>query len=130
MTILTIALKYLRGRLVASTLTAVSIALGVSLVIASVLLARGIKEGFISGALAVAGGGVGGALTKSIGNQFLKTALESGITDLRSALEGEDADAIRQKSHALTESSYKLAEAVYANAQAQASSQGSDGRCA
>jgi putative ABC transport system permease protein len=50
MTILTVALKYLRGRLVASTLTAVSIALGVSLVVASVLLARGIKEGFIAGA--------------------------------------------------------------------------------
>jgi putative ABC transport system permease protein len=50
MTILTVALKYLRSRLVASTLTAVSIALGVSLVIASVLLARGIKEGFIAGA--------------------------------------------------------------------------------
>ena len=49
MTILTVALKYLRGRLVASTLTAVSIALGVSLVIASVLLARGIKDGFVSG---------------------------------------------------------------------------------
>jgi putative ABC transport system permease protein len=50
MTILTVALKYLRGRLLASTLTAVSIALGVSLVVASVLLARGIKEGFIAGA--------------------------------------------------------------------------------
>jgi putative ABC transport system permease protein len=50
MTILTIALKYLRGRLVASTLTALSIALGVSLVIASILLARGIREGFIAGA--------------------------------------------------------------------------------
>jgi len=50
MTILTLAVKYLRGRFVASTLTAVSIALGVSLVIASVLLARGIKEGFIAGA--------------------------------------------------------------------------------
>jgi putative ABC transport system permease protein len=50
MTILTVALKYLRGRLVASTLTAVSIALGVSLVVASVLLAGGIKEGFIAGA--------------------------------------------------------------------------------
>jgi putative ABC transport system permease protein len=50
MTFLTVALKYLRGRLVASTLTAVSIALGVSLVVASVLLARGIKEGFIAGA--------------------------------------------------------------------------------
>ena len=50
MTILTVALKYLRGRLIASTLTAVSIALGVSLVVASVLLAQGIKEGFIAGA--------------------------------------------------------------------------------
>jgi hypothetical protein len=50
MTILTVALKYLRGRLVASTLTAVSIALGVSLVVASVLLAGGIKAGFIAGA--------------------------------------------------------------------------------
>jgi len=50
MTIVTVALKYLRGRLVASMLTAVSIALGVSLVVASVLLARGIKEGFIAGA--------------------------------------------------------------------------------
>jgi len=50
MTILTVALKYLRGRLIASTLTVVSIALGVSLVVASVLLAQGIKEGFIAGA--------------------------------------------------------------------------------
>jgi putative ABC transport system permease protein len=50
MTILTVALKYLRGRFVASTLTVVSIALGVSLVIASMLLARGIREGFIAGA--------------------------------------------------------------------------------
>jgi putative ABC transport system permease protein len=50
MTILTVALKYLQSRLVASTLTAVSIALGVSLMVASVLLARGIKEGFIAGA--------------------------------------------------------------------------------
>ena len=50
MTIFTVAFKYLRGRLVASTLTAVSVALGVSLVVASVLLARGIKEGFIAGA--------------------------------------------------------------------------------
>jgi putative ABC transport system permease protein len=50
MTIITVALKYLRGRLVASTLTAVSIALGVSLVVASILLSGGIKEGFIAGA--------------------------------------------------------------------------------
>jgi molecular chaperone DnaK len=49
-------------------------------------------------------------------------AIETAIADLRGALEGSDADAIRQKSHVLTEASYKLAEAVYANAQAQAQS--------
>ncbi len=59
-------------------------------------------------------------------DESTRGTIESGITDLRSALEGEDADAIRQKSHALTEASYKLAEAVYANAQAHAS-QSSDG---
>jgi putative ABC transport system permease protein len=48
-TILTVALKYLRGRLVASALTALSVALGVSVVIASVVLSRGIKAGFIEG---------------------------------------------------------------------------------
>jgi putative ABC transport system permease protein len=50
MTILTIALKYLRGRLLASALTAVSVALGVGLVIASVLMAQGIKEAFLASA--------------------------------------------------------------------------------
>ena len=49
MTILTVALKYLRGRFVASALTTLSVALGVSLVIASVLLSRGIRQGFIEG---------------------------------------------------------------------------------
>ena len=49
MTTLTVAVKYLRGRAVASALTALSVALGVSLIIASVLLARGIKDGFVEG---------------------------------------------------------------------------------
>jgi molecular chaperone DnaK len=49
-----------------------------------------------------------------------RSGIETGIADLRSALEGTDADAIRQRAHALTESSYKLAEAVYANAQQHA----------
>jgi len=48
-TVLTVALKYLRGRLVASALTSLSVALGISLVIASVLLSRGIQQGFIEG---------------------------------------------------------------------------------
>jgi len=50
MRILTVALKYLSGRRVASALTALSIALGVSLVIASLVLARGIRDGFLAGA--------------------------------------------------------------------------------
>lgn len=49
MTIFTIAGKSLRARAVASVLTTLSITLGVSLVIASVLLTRGIKEGFVQG---------------------------------------------------------------------------------
>ncbi len=50
MTIFTIALKYLRGRLLASALTAVSVALGVGLVIASILMAQGIREAFVASA--------------------------------------------------------------------------------
>jgi len=49
MTVLAVAVKYLRGRAVASALTALSIALGVSLIVASVLLTRGIKDGFVEG---------------------------------------------------------------------------------
>jgi putative ABC transport system permease protein len=49
MTVLTVAVKYLKGRLMASGLTVVSVALGVSLVIATFLLTRGIKDGFIKG---------------------------------------------------------------------------------
>jgi putative ABC transport system permease protein len=49
MTTLTVAVKYLRGRAVASALTALSIALGVSLVIASVILTSGIRDGFVEG---------------------------------------------------------------------------------
>jgi putative ABC transport system permease protein len=49
MTILTVALKYLRGRLVTSILTACSVALGVALVLSTFLLTRGIRDGFIEG---------------------------------------------------------------------------------
>ncbi|HEY7496786.1 MAG TPA: ABC transporter permease, partial [Candidatus Tectomicrobia bacterium] len=49
LTVLTVAVKYLQGRLVASALTAFSVALGVSLVIASFVLTRGIKASFIEG---------------------------------------------------------------------------------
>ena len=46
---LRIAWRYLAGRRVASVLTAASIALGVGLVVATALLTRGIREGFIEG---------------------------------------------------------------------------------
>jgi len=49
MTLGTVVLRYLEARLVASALTAISIALGVSLVVASVLLTRGIKDTFVEG---------------------------------------------------------------------------------
>lgn len=49
MTIGSIAWKYLRGRSLASALTVLSVALGVSLVLATFLLTHGIREGFIAG---------------------------------------------------------------------------------
>jgi putative ABC transport system permease protein len=50
MTVLEVALRYLRGRRVATALSVVSVALGVSLVLASVLLSRGIEKAFVEGA--------------------------------------------------------------------------------
>lgn len=49
MTIVSVAWTYLRGRAVASGLTVLSIALGVSLIIASVLLTQGIRASFLEG---------------------------------------------------------------------------------
>jgi putative ABC transport system permease protein len=49
MTMVAVVLKYLRGRLVTSVLTACSVALGVALVLSTFLLTRGIKDGFVQG---------------------------------------------------------------------------------
>ena len=49
MSVFAVAWKYLRGRGITSSLTAFSIALGVSLVITTFLLTRGVKGGFIEG---------------------------------------------------------------------------------
>ncbi|PHY19192.1 molecular chaperone DnaK [Caulobacter sp. BP25] len=43
-----------------------------------------------------------------------KTAIETGIVDLKSALEGEDVEAIQAKTQALIQASMKLGEAMYA----------------
>ncbi|KAI6244231.1 Molecular chaperone DnaK [Aphelenchoides fujianensis] len=42
-----------------------------------------------------------------------KTAIETGIADLKSALEGEDVEAIQAKTQALIQASMKLGEAMY-----------------
>jgi molecular chaperone DnaK len=49
-----------------------------------------------------------------------KSAVEAAIADLKSALEGEDADAIKAKTDALTQAAMKLGEAIYKQQQASA----------
>jgi len=46
-----------------------------------------------------------------------KTAIEAAVSELRSALEGEDADAIKQKTEALAQASMKLGEQIYKESQ-------------
>ncbi|HZY67497.1 MAG TPA: molecular chaperone DnaK, partial [Devosia sp.] len=49
-----------------------------------------------------------------------KTAIETAITDLRGVLEGDDSEAIKDKTNALAEVSMKLGEAMYKASQAEA----------
>ncbi|WP_350335767.1 molecular chaperone DnaK [Coralliovum pocilloporae] len=49
-----------------------------------------------------------------------KSAIETAIADLKTALEGDDAEDIQAKSQALTEASMKLGEAMYQASQADA----------
>ena len=49
MTLLGVVLRNLRGRLMPVVLTIVSVALGVSLVVATVALSRGVRQGFLDG---------------------------------------------------------------------------------
>jgi molecular chaperone DnaK len=51
-----------------------------------------------------------------------KSAIEAAVADLKSALEGEDVEAIKEKTNALAQSAMKLGEAMY-----QASQAGADG---
>ena len=50
-----------------------------------------------------------------------KSAIEQGLADLKSALEGEDVEAIRAKTQTLVQASMKLGEAMYAAQQGGAS---------
>ena len=49
MTVLTVALRYLRARPLPTLLTIVSVALGVTLAVATLTLARGVRQGFLEG---------------------------------------------------------------------------------
>src|SRR6266508_3332305 len=55
------------------------------------------------------------------------STIEGRIMELRQALEGEDVGDIRAKTEALQQASHKLAEAVYASAQEQATAQAASG---
>jgi molecular chaperone DnaK len=56
-----------------------------------------------------------------------KTAIETAITDLKGVLEGDDADAIKEKSATLAEASMKLGEAMYKASQAEAEAKAAGG---
>ncbi len=56
-----------------------------------------------------------------------KAAIETAITDLKAVLEGEDAEAIKEKSSTLAEASMKLGEAMYKASQAEAEAKASGG---
>ncbi len=47
-----------------------------------------------------------------------RSAIENAMADLREAVKGDDAEAIRAKTNALAQASMKLGEAMYAQAQA------------
>jgi len=56
-----------------------------------------------------------------------KSAIEAAVADLKSALEGENVEAIQQKTNALAQASMKLGEAMYAASQAGAEGAGEGG---
>jgi len=56
-----------------------------------------------------------------------KTECEEAIAEVKSAMEGEDVDAIKAATDKLQAAGYKLAEIVYADAQAEAEADGEGG---
>jgi molecular chaperone DnaK len=53
-----------------------------------------------------------------------KGKINSALEDLKKAMEGDSAEEIQQKTEALAQASHKLAEAIYAKAQAQGADEG------
>ena len=58
-------------------------------------------------------------------DETAKESIQTAITDLRTALEGEDVEAIKSKTQALADASMKLGEAIY-KAQAEAETEQAD----
>jgi len=56
-----------------------------------------------------------------------KTAIETALADLKGVIEGDDADAIKEKTAALAEASMKLGEAMYKASQAEAEAKAAGG---
>jgi len=56
-----------------------------------------------------------------------KSAIETALADLKGVLEGEDAEAIKEKTNALAEASMKLGEAMYKASQAEAEAKAAGG---
>ncbi|WP_350280311.1 molecular chaperone DnaK [Kribbella sp. HUAS MG21] len=56
----------------------------------------------------------------------VKTEVKDGVAELKKALEGDDADAVKAASEKLAQSSQKMGAAMYANAQAAGSSSDED----
>jgi len=59
-------------------------------------------------------------------DEATRKGIETALDDLKKAMEGDDVDAIRQKTEALATASHKLAEVMYQQAQAGAAA-GADG---
>ena len=57
----------------------------------------------------------------------VKSAIDTALADLKGALEGEDPDAIKEKTNALAEASMKLGEAMYKASQAEAEAKAAGG---
>jgi molecular chaperone DnaK len=53
-----------------------------------------------------------------------KSLVETAVNDLKTALQGEDKDAIKQKTDALAQASMKLGEAMYQASQGQGGAAG------
>ncbi len=53
-----------------------------------------------------------------------KAAIEAAVVELKKALEGQDVEAMKQKTEALKQASYKLAEEIYKNASPAGGPQG------